>query len=356
MNNWNGKKKVLALLAGMFVVVGLIVTVFLVQKVQEIRSRAEKATTISLAPSTQEVSPGEDATLDIVLNPGVNQVSFVKLYIKYDSSAFIDKDNLFELDPASGMRLVEQPTMATPGEVVITLDLGSDPTKAIRSTQRLGTLNIQAMGDAKSGVKNVTIDSSQTQVRSIQSTDAFKENVLANVSNATITISGGVCVPNVATCSWDVSENATAYHYKVTDLGDNSIVEEGDVDSNTTQIDFPSEAGKTYKCEVIAKNECAQSSPSEGQSTCEVPSSTPTPKNTSTPTPKPSSTPTPKNTSTPTPKHPYQSEYPALNTKDNRSKESTNQDTYLQYRLILWIKSKFFLSILFRIHQIYLTI
>ncbi len=303
IKNWNGKKKVIAILGGLLAIVGLVVTVFLVNRVQDLRGRAEKSTTISLNPPAQEVAPGENATLDVVLNPGTNQVNFVKLYVKYDSSSFIDQDNVFELDPASGMRLVEQPTMTTPGELVITLDVGSDPTKVIRTTQRLGTINIQAMGDAKSGESDVTIDTSRTQVRSIEAKDAFNENVLANVSNAKITITGGVCVPNVGFCSWDASGNATGYHYVVTNVDDNKEVEQGDVDADITQIDFPTEPGKTYRCEVIAKNECGESSPSDGEGTCEIPSVTPTPSivNTGTPTPTKTGTPTPSKTGTPTP-------------------------------------------------------
>ncbi|MEK9206864.1 MAG: hypothetical protein AAB922_00125, partial [Patescibacteria group bacterium] len=79
MNNWSGKKKVLALFGGVLAIVGLIITIFLVQKVQEIRSRAEKATVLSLTPPNQNVIPGDKAKLDIILNPGTNQVNFVKV-------------------------------------------------------------------------------------------------------------------------------------------------------------------------------------------------------------------------------------------------------------------------------------
>lgn len=301
--NWNGKKKVLAILGGLLAIVGLVVTVFLVDRVQDLRGRAEKSTTISLNPPTQEVAPGENATLDVVLNPGTNQVNFVKLQIFYDSSTFsLDGDSYFELDPASGMRLAKPLEIPTPGIMIVTLDVGSDPTKVIRTTQRIGTITLPVNSDLPGGVeKDITIDTTQTQVRSIQSNDAFNENVLANVQNAKIIITGGVCIPNVGYCSWDASENATAYHYKVTDTSNNRIVEEGDVDAETTQIEFPTVDGKTYKCEVIAKNECGESSPSEGESTCEIPSATPTPSKTSTPTPSKTNTPTPSKTITPIP-------------------------------------------------------
>ncbi len=322
--NWNGKKKVLAILGGLFVIVGLAVTVFLVNRVQDLRGRAEKATTISLNPSSQEVSPGENATLDVVLNPGVNQVNFVKLHIKYDSSVFsLDGDNYFELDPESGFRLSKPIEIPTPGEMIITVDVGSDPTKVIRTTQRIGTITLPVNSDFEGGVeKDVVIDTDKTQVRSIQSNDAFNENVLANVENAKIIITGGVCVPNTGICSWDAADKATKYKYKISEFNrtesEGIVVEEGEVDSETTQVEFPTKPGLTYKCEVVAKNECGESAPSEGESTCEIPSvtptpsiietGTPTPTKTGTPTPSKTGTPTPSKTSTPTPTIPEEEE------------------------------------------------
>ena len=97
MNNWSGKKKVLALFGGVLAIVGLIITIFLVQKVQEIRSRAEKATVLSLTPPNQNVSFGETASLDIRIDPGVNQVNFVKFEIKFDPDRFDADQSEFTL-------------------------------------------------------------------------------------------------------------------------------------------------------------------------------------------------------------------------------------------------------------------
>mgnify|MGYP001585164385 FL=1 len=321
--NWNGKKKVLAILGGFLAIVGLVVTVFLVDRVQDLRGRAEKSTTLTLTPSAQTINAGEDAKLDVVINPGTNQVNFVKFTIKFDPDKFDPSLTVFNVDPNSPLRAIGGSSFtsydADNGTVTFTVDVGSDPTKVVRGNPvTVGTLLVPSRDDS-TGTEQISFDEANTQVRSINATDAFNENVLLNTVPATVTITGGVCVPNVGFCSWDASENATSYHYKVTNVDDNDLVEEGDVDADTTQVEFPTEPGKTYKCEVIAKNKCGQSSPSEGESTCEIPSvtptpstvqtgtptpkntATPTPKNTSTPTPKPSSTPTPKNTATPTP-------------------------------------------------------
>ncbi len=305
IKNWNGKKKVLAILGGLLAIVGLVVTVFLVDRVQDLRGRAEKSTTISLTPPSQTISAGEDAKLDVVLNPGTNQVNFVKFTIKFDPDKFDPSLTVFNVDPNSPLRAIGGSSFtsydADNGTVTFTVDVGSDPTKVVRGNPvTVGTLLVPSRDDS-TGTEQISFDEANTQVRSINATDAFNENVLLNTVPATVTITGGVCVENVGFCSWDPSENATSYHYIVTDTEDNSVVEEGDVDSDTTQIDFPTEDGKTYKCEVVAKNECGESSPSEGESTCEIPSVTPTPSKTGTPTPSKTGTPTPSKTGTPTP-------------------------------------------------------
>lgn len=301
---WSPKKKLVAILIGLFAIIGLVVTIYLVQRQQELRGRAEKATLLTLAPPNQNVSPGEDAKLDVVINPGANQVNFVKFTIKFDPDRFSADENSFALEPGSDLKIVDGP-VAGDGEFSVSVGVGSDPTKVIRTTQKIGSIKFSVKENASGGASQVTFDEGRTQVRSIGATDAFTENVLASTVPATITIIA-VCVPNVATCSWDPSDGATSYHYVITDVDEDRIVEEGDVDSSVTSIDFPSEPGKTYRCEVSAINECAETEPSEDEITCPVPSATPTPGPTGTPTPSPSAspTPTPRPTSTPAPTTP----------------------------------------------------
>lgn len=308
INNWSGKKKILAILAGILAIVGIIVTIFLVQRQQEFRGRAEKATILTLAPPNQNVEPGQDAKLDLVINPGTNQVNFVKFTIQFDPDKFDPSLTVFNVNPNSPLKPLGDSSFTsytTDGKVTFTLGVGSDPAKVVRESIKLGTMLIPTREDAVPGSERISFDEENTQVRSINAPDAFNENVLASTVPATITIIG-VCKPNVATCTWGASDGATSYHYVVTDIDEGRIVEEGDVDSTITGIEFPSEPGKTYKCEVTAVNECAQAQPSEDEVTCPVPSATPTPSPTGTPTPtiSPTPTPTPRPSSTPTPTTP----------------------------------------------------
>lgn len=115
------------------------------------------------------------------------------------------------------------------------------------------------------------------------------------------------CPVDAGKCSWDAVNSATSYDYKVIDVATNTQLKAG----NTTAlfITFQPEPGKSYRCEVTAKNSCGIGGTGTGTGTCGVPQPTPTPTSpptptpttpTGTPTPSPSVTPTPTPTETPT--------------------------------------------------------
>jgi hypothetical protein len=296
MNKWSGKKKILAILAGVLSIVGLIVTIYLVQRVQEIRSRAEKATTITLSPPSQNASPGGEANVDVTVNPGVNHVSFVKFTADFDEEKFDEEGIDFELNSSSSLKFVNQPVVKD-GTISVILNVGSDGTQVIREPTKIGTLILPVNSDATSGSEQIGLR--DIVVSSTRGEDPFTENVLSAQPTPVNIVIAGECRPDIATCSWDPSENVTTYRYKITNVTDNEVVLEDE--TNETEVEFESEPNKTYKCEVIAVNQCGSADPSSDEVTCEVPSGTPTPIQTSTPTPKATSTPTPIATSTPTP-------------------------------------------------------
>lgn len=319
IKNWSGKKKVLAIFAGILAIVGLIITIFLVQKVQEIRSRAEKATVLSLAPPNQNVNPGEDAKLDVIINPGVNQVNFVKFTIKFNPDKFDPSLTVFNVSPDSPLKPLGDSSFTSykkEGEVTFTLNVGSDATKVVRETVKLGTILLPARHDAEAGAEQISFNENETQVRSTLGTDAFNENVLSSTTPAKVTITR-VCRPNVSTCEWtQIPDNngsaITKYNFKITDKNTGDVIKEG-VSSTTTVcssnfpdftgcqlVEFPSISGKSYTCQVSAVNDCGTGAPGEASSTCPVPSATPTPTPTGSPTPTPSASPTPKPSTTPT--------------------------------------------------------
>ncbi len=301
INNWSGKKKSFALLGVILVIVGIIATIFVVQRQLETRTRAEKSTTLSLTPPSQSVAPEEDAKLDVVLNPGVNQVNFVKFTIKFDTTKFEPGLVVFNINENSPLKKVQETSLTPNGELVVTLSTGSDPTKVVTQPVTLGTILMAPKKSAGAGVTQVTFTDAGTQVRSIGAEDAFNENVLQSANPAAITIVP-ICRPNIATCSWDPVDGASAYNYKITDVDTNTVFSEGK--TAELSIDFTSFPGKTYKCEVTAENDCGNvGDVGFGTGKCATPTGTLTPAPSLTATPGPSSTPTPttKISYTPTP-------------------------------------------------------
>lgn len=311
-STWTRGKKILAALIAVFFLAGIVVTVYLVQRQQEIRSHAQKATVLELSPPNQSAAPGGDAKVSVSLNPGTNQVNFVKVIIRFDPDKFdaglvvFNPDNNSPLQPLNN--IPGHIKQLSNGEIEVDLGVGADPTKVVQQTTPLGSFSLPVKAGATAGETDVDIDQSASQVRSVGSGDAFNENVLQSVVNVKVTITGGECIPNQSTCSWDASDGATSYHYVIIDATPplpttaRAPIEVGD--TSETSVTFNSEPGGTYSCEVTASNECGPSDSAKETSTCPVPSVTPiptTPVTTETPTPSPSPTPSPTPVPTVTP-------------------------------------------------------
>jgi hypothetical protein len=299
--NWSPRKKLLAMGALLFAIVGIVLTIFLVQRQHDLRSRAERSTTISLSAHEADLAPGDEAKFDVTVNPGTNQVNFVKLTINYDPQVFSGDENSFELDSSSPLQVVSDPSVSD-GSLTVSLGVGSDPTRVIQSIQKIGSLKLTVVEDAPSGPSEVRFDDENTQARSIAGGDAFNENVLASTQPATVEIGGGVCVPNVGKCSWSPVSGADSYHYKTRiapEAGEESVLDEGN--TSETSVEFDTVPGNAYRCEVFAVNGCGEGPEGESESECPIPTATPTPTPTSTPTPTPTASPTPSPSPSPSP-------------------------------------------------------
>lgn len=80
----------------------------------------------------------------------------------------------------------------------------------------------------------------------------------------------GVCQVREASCNWDPLAGTVTYVVTVT--SDGTTIKTERVPHPTTQLLFPAEPGKNYKCAVRAENSCGSGPSSESsQSTCPVP-------------------------------------------------------------------------------------
>ena len=81
----SGKKLLLfGFIAVLLIVIPL--TVYLVGQQQKTQSSAQKSTTLGFNPASATVAVNDTVNLDVMMNPGTNQVSFVKFTIDYDAT------------------------------------------------------------------------------------------------------------------------------------------------------------------------------------------------------------------------------------------------------------------------------
>jgi len=182
------------LLLGFVVVLMVVIplTVYLVQQQQKLKVGATPATTLSLVDSTTKspaasTTVGQNVSFDVMMNPGTNQISFVKLTITYDPTKLATTSAT--LVPTSSFPTTLQGPTFTPNSISMTLSVGSNPQNIVSTTTKVATLTLKAL-DVTTTPTQVAFGP-DTQVLSIASTDQFNENVLSSSTPGTVTIAQG---------------------------------------------------------------------------------------------------------------------------------------------------------------------
>ncbi|MDP3941525.1 MAG: PKD domain-containing protein [bacterium] len=191
------RKKLLLIGFIIIILIAIPITIFLIKQQQETRSRAEKATNLSLEPvSTEQTplqkNPGDPINFDVVVDPGTNLVSFVKLEILYDPAKLATggatpQESAF-VEDTSVMTLLEGPVY-TDGKIVATLSVGVDPTKVIQTKTKIATLTFTALDGTGTTPTQVSFGTT-TQVLSAGPNDEANENVLAGTQSAFVAVAG----------------------------------------------------------------------------------------------------------------------------------------------------------------------
>ena len=191
MSLFSGKK---LFLFGFIVVllVAIPLTVYLAQQQQKTKSNAEKSTILSLVESGKTnkditTTVGQNINLDVMVNPGNNFVSYVKLTISYDPTkiATASPGIVANSDTVS---IFEGPTYG-PSQVSITLATGGDQTKVIQTATKIATITFNTLTPTETAPTQVGFGS-DAEVLSTAPSDTSKENVLSTTNPAAITITG----------------------------------------------------------------------------------------------------------------------------------------------------------------------
>lgn len=195
-----GGRKIFLLGFIIVLLIGIPVTIYLVQRQQETRTRAEKSTNLLFTPESTVTTPiqknvGESIPLDVYVDPGTNLVSFVKLEIAYDPEKLAtDSATAFVQNTAVFPSVLEGPVY-TPGKITVTLSVGPDPTKAIQVRSKAATITFKALSSTPPGQPTVVSYGATTQALSIGFNDQASENVLSSATPANIAIGGESVVP-----------------------------------------------------------------------------------------------------------------------------------------------------------------
>lgn len=181
------------------VLVGLPAAIFLSQKNSENRSKAAASVVLSFRPASSQsapinVAPSGSTTLEIWLDPGTNIASLLKGEITYDATKVQAANGSLQFDP-SGFPTVVQPPIYSSGKIQFVVSAGADPTKALQKPTKIGTLTLNSLPASGTSSTQVTFNSSNTLVLSIDQNSTPKENVLSSILPAFLQVSnGGVTV------------------------------------------------------------------------------------------------------------------------------------------------------------------
>ncbi|MDP3988207.1 MAG: PKD domain-containing protein [Candidatus Levybacteria bacterium] len=198
MPSLSGKK---LFLFGVFIIllIAIPLTAYLVQKQQETRSRATKSTTLSFVPTSSESSPiaksvGDTFSLDVMIDPGTNEVIHTTLSINYDATKISTSDA--GLSPTSALPSVLEGPIYTSGNATVVVSTGTDITKSIKTPTKIATLTFKALTPTSGTPTQITFGNQTTVTATIADPET---NVLSNIIPAFISIGGAAQVNPTAT-------------------------------------------------------------------------------------------------------------------------------------------------------------
>lgn len=189
------KNKPLIIAVVAVLIVGLFFALSQSEKPKDVRTRASTAsTTLSFTPVSTGTSPinkqvGDSVSLDMMIDPGNNLISLVRIQVRYDPTKLaISTTNPFTINTEAFPIKVEGPVLAD-GLLSETLSVGIDGSKVIQTKAKVGTVNFTAIGGT-SGTSTLVSFTNLTQAMSTGSGDNSYQSVLASTTPATIVIGG----------------------------------------------------------------------------------------------------------------------------------------------------------------------
>lgn len=173
------------------------VTIFILQKQQETRSKASGATTFSLIPqpgpsSSIQKSVGDVIPVDLVVDPGTNAVTIVSFQVQYDPNKLqpVTPDPVTiptSVDPLKPFNTVVEGPIINNGLLSETISTGSNTAGALQTITKVATLHFRALAPTGETPTQLTF-TNLSKAYSSASGDPAAINILSTTNPASITI------------------------------------------------------------------------------------------------------------------------------------------------------------------------
>jgi hypothetical protein len=187
------KKKIILVAITFALLISIPLTVSLLSHQEKTQSNAASSTSLSFTPSSTTTAPmqtsvGSNFDLNMYVNPGTNDVSFIKYEVTYDPT----KVQLVTSNPvtlnSSVFTSVEGPVLGT-GTLAQSVSIGANPTNVITQNTLVATLHFTAVGNTSGGTTDLAFGSI-SEALSAGPNDQATQNVLSTTTPAIISISG----------------------------------------------------------------------------------------------------------------------------------------------------------------------
>lgn len=218
MSFLSGKK---LLLLGFIVVllVAIPVTVYLVGLQQNTKTSAEAATTLSLLPTPLTKAVGENVSFDVYVDPSsVNEVSYVKLVMSYDSTKLATMEGSFAVStwPAADGSSFTPSIPIGPeygvGTITVAMSVGASPQNVLKTRTKVATLTFKALAATEPDVPTQVTFGNQSQLLSLGGTggtDEIGSNLISNTSPGSVNITSPEIVSKNPVCMYLTVDKST---------------------------------------------------------------------------------------------------------------------------------------------------
>lgn len=217
MSFLSGKK---LLLLGFIVVllVAIPVTVYLVGLQQSTKTSAEAATTLSLLPTPLSKNVGDNVSFDVYVDPSnVNEISYVKLVMSYDSTKLATMDGTFAVatwPAADGSSFTPSIPIGPEygvGTITVAMSVGGSPQNVLKTRTKVATLTFKAIATTEPDVPTQVTFGNQSQLLSLGGTggtDEIGSNLISNTSPGSVNITSQTVSGNPV-CSYLTVDKST---------------------------------------------------------------------------------------------------------------------------------------------------